>query len=305
MKPSLVPTLQAMAEAGCTVEQIIAAVQAHEAGAAAARRAKTAEYVRRHRARKGKPHNDDVSLTSKPYTGDDVSLTGDVSLTRKPYSDDDPPFSEKDNSHPVPPQDIGLLFSEKEKDCQMAAGDVRLTGITPGQNGPPSPEKERSPPTPPSKEKQTLSLPLYNNPPTARARKSDLATPRAILEEALPADLADAVIRHRQALRKPLTAKASELLVRSLRDTGDPRAAAEMMIERGWQTIRPDWYENSKHSRGNYGIREDKSTSRAAWRLHERLKAAEQRGEDYDILAGYGGSAGGPTLELLPPERGD
>lgn len=56
MKTSLGPILQAMAAAGCTAEQIVAAVQSLEAeavAAAAARRAKNAGYMRRHRARKG------------------------------------------------------------------------------------------------------------------------------------------------------------------------------------------------------------------------------------------------------------
>jgi hypothetical protein len=57
----------------------------------------------------------------------------------------------------------------------------------------------------------------------------------------LDAERATAVIQHRQRLRKPLTAHAAKLLAAKLAKAADPNAAADLMIERGWQGFEPDW----------------------------------------------------------------
>ena len=74
-------------------------------------------------------------------------------------------------------------------------------------------------------------------------------SPRDILETALRPDIAAAVIDHRKAKRSPITAKAAELLIREFHKTGDPNAAAEMMIARGWLGFKIEWMENDKSNR--------------------------------------------------------
>lgn len=65
-------------------------------------------------------------------------------------------------------------------------------------------------------------------------------TPRSELEKVLSPDLADAVIEHRQRLRKPLTARAAKLLAGKLRSDAD----AEAMIANGWTGFEPEWLAN-------------------------------------------------------------
>lgn len=78
------------------------------------------------------------------------------------------------------------------------------------------------------------------------AERAARATPRSILLECLSAEMADAVIDHRRAKRSPLTLKAAQLLVKGFLATGQPEAAAEMMIERGWTALKPAWFEREK-----------------------------------------------------------
>lgn len=72
-------------------------------------------------------------------------------------------------------------------------------------------------------------------------------TPRQWLETTVEADLAEELIKHRQRLRKPMTDFAAKLLAKKLAACPDPNAAAEMMIEKGWQSIEPSWVQNTQH----------------------------------------------------------
>jgi len=75
-------------------------------------------------------------------------------------------------------------------------------------------------------------------------------TPRSELETVLDTEHAKAVVEHRQRLRKPLTAHAAKLLAKSLSGFPDPNAAADTMIESGWQKIKPGWGEDAKARAG-------------------------------------------------------
>lgn len=66
-----------------------------------------------------------------------------------------------------------------------------------------------------------------------------------ILSPILGEELAAAIIDHRKrTVKKPLTVYAAKLQVQEYIKTGEPIAAAEMQILRGWQAIRADWYFN-------------------------------------------------------------
>lgn len=66
-----------------------------------------------------------------------------------------------------------------------------------------------------------------------------------ILSPILGDELAAAIIDHRKrTVKKPLTVYAAKLQVQEYIKTGEPIAAAEMQILRGWQAIRADWYFN-------------------------------------------------------------
>lgn len=70
-------------------------------------------------------------------------------------------------------------------------------------------------------------------------------TPRSHLSAVLDDERAQAVIDHRQRLKKPLTAHAAKLLAAKFSLWPDANAAADLMIEKGWQSFEPSWAENA------------------------------------------------------------
>jgi len=121
-------------------------------------------------------------------------------------------------------------------------------------------------------------------------------TPRSLLLECLSAESADAVLAHRRAMRRPLTTRAAQLLAKGFMSTGDPNAAADMMIERGWQGFKPEWYDNERA--GNGQQRQGKgSIVEAGRRLTERLVAAERERE---LQAVDRVDDGDPAVRFLP-----
>ncbi len=105
--------------------------------------------------------------------------------------------------------------------------------------------KKESSPTPP-KEKTT---PLPQEPsvpsssPAAKASKSQNDRSRILeaLGSVLDPDRAESVLAHRLKIRKPMTPRAAELLATKLADSGNPNAAADVMILRGWQGYDVSW----------------------------------------------------------------
>lgn len=65
-----------------------------------------------------------------------------------------------------------------------------------------------------------------------------------ILSPILGDELAAAIIVHRKAKKPPFTAYAAKLQVKEYIKTGDPIAAAEMQILRGWTALKSSWYFN-------------------------------------------------------------
>jgi hypothetical protein len=73
-------------------------------------------------------------------------------------------------------------------------------------------------------------------------------TPRDWLQTVLDDEHADEVIKHRQRLRKPMTDYAAKLLAKKLAACPDPNGAADIMIEKGWQSVEPAWVANLQQS---------------------------------------------------------
>lgn len=114
---------------------------------------------------------------------------------------------------------------------------------------------------------------------------SSKVTPRAVLETVLSADIADGVIAHRRAIRKPITVLAAEGLARSFAETGQPDAAARMMIERAWTGFKAEWFvKEAKPQAGRF------SSDPYVNSLAEALHDSEPEQPPYD----------GPTLDLRP-----
>jgi hypothetical protein len=69
--------------------------------------------------------------------------------------------------------------------------------------------------------------------------KQILETLMTVLSE----DDAKALIDHRKTtIKKPLTVRAAQNLVRQLAQVDDPSVAVDMIIDRCWQGFKADWY---------------------------------------------------------------
>ena len=97
-----------------------------------------------------------------------------------------------------------------------------------------------------SKSTDTGVPPTTTN-PSSSLRSDDVApakpTPRQHLESVLDPEHADAVIQHRQRIKKPMTERAAKMLAADLAKFPDPNAAADRMILKGWSTIDASWPE--------------------------------------------------------------
>jgi hypothetical protein len=131
----------------------------------------------------------------------------------------------------------------------------------------------------------------------ARASRTVTPTPRDFLLECLSPESADAVLAHRKAMRRPLTGRAAQLLAKGFLATADPNAAADMMIERGWQGFKPEWFDNERRSNGQPKQSGKGSIVEAGRRLTARLVAAEREGE---MQAERGFGEGDDAFRMLP-----
>ena len=90
-----------------------------------------------------------------------------------------------------------------------------------------------------------------DNSKRASAPKSSDAILDLLTEGGLSRETAEGVIAHRKAKKCPLTALAARELVKGFNATGDPEDAARVMVARGWQGFKLDWYDEHKaHSNG-------------------------------------------------------
>ena len=87
---------------------------------------------------------------------------------------------------------------------------------------------------------------------------------RFAIEDAFAGILDDlhvaAVMEHRRAIRRPLTAHAAKLLAAQFARCFNPNEAADEMILRGWQGFKPEWVRDrdmtrppSAHARQSVG----------------------------------------------------
>jgi len=107
--------------------------------------------------------------------------------------------------------------------------------------------------TPPGSSSPTPPLtptPQHSPPSGVRAARTHAreTTPREELEAVLDSERAQAVLEHRQRIRKPLTARAARLLAQKLAKAPDPNGAADEMVANGWQGFEVDWLDRRNRS---------------------------------------------------------
>lgn len=101
------------------------------------------------------------------------------------------------------------------------------------------------------------------------------------LTEFLPKDLAQAVVTHRETIKKKLSPYAAARLAAAIGRCDDPIEAANMMIDKSWLSVKQEWINNSKKGTGNGKARrcDDAGDERI-----ERAKGLWDRiGEEYGL----------------------
>jgi len=87
---------------------------------------------------------------------------------------------------------------------------------------------------------------------------SDIETPAQMLCHYADADAVDSFIAYRKKhKRATLTERGAALLAKTLAminaDGGDATEALDIAQERGWQTIKAEWYWRDKNGNGHHG----------------------------------------------------
>ena len=139
-----------------------------------------------------------------------------------------------------------------------------------------------------------------HSPPKGGSHTPPKATPRSELMQSLDEERADAVIDHRKKLRKPLTVRAATLLSKQFAQTPDPNAAADCMIENGWQGFKPEWMENRNGSalpRGQPRQREPTASDVLHLAAVEMRNRENDRAQFSDNRGSFDAPGGFPRLE--------
>jgi hypothetical protein len=92
----------------------------------------------------------------------------------------------------------------------------------------------------------SVTTSLRNKREALASKRSDRREVLAAFKGVLSDDHANAVVEHRIRLGKPLIPHAALLLARRFSQAPEPDAAADEMIERGWQAWKPDWGRNTQ-----------------------------------------------------------
>lgn len=75
-------------------------------------------------------------------------------------------------------------------------------------------------------------------------------TPREVLLTALSEQDADDVIEHRRiTIRKPLTTRGAQIMVKQMLLYGDPAKAVETMISKCWRGFEAEWMRDRPRDR--------------------------------------------------------
>lgn len=308
---SLALTVKAMAAAGCTAEQIAAVVEAHEASGPARQHAdRQAQW----RAQTGLTTKQWASLRQTIFQRDGYKCqecgTSETRNDGRTTLNCDHIVAARNGGSSDPSNLVTLCCSchskKTRRECAVdttkhttndttrhTTNDTTHTTNDP-TNDPTNPPLARVEDNP-----STIEL-------SGKGRKNigaeRLKTPREILLECLSPDIAEGVLAHRKAMRRPLTGRAAQLLAKGFLATADPNAAADMMIERGWQGFKPEWFDNERRANGQQQSGKKRSISDVA---PDFIKRIDERFAYLDeVRPAHGGAEGGPTVRLLPEERG-
>jgi hypothetical protein len=187
-------------------------------------------------------------------------------------------------------------WREKQQASQSVTCDVARDAPSSLKDPEPNPSTVENNPNPP---------PPYSPPATRKSRDGDEI--RRELSTVLSSDRVEAVIAHRQKLRKPMTVHAAHLLAGKFGQVANPDDAADAMVANGWQGFEPDWM--NRQQRGP-PQRPSKVTNadliqHYAEQLRARHEPASDGNEEGGAGEGFRGSpvAGAPLFERPGLER--
>lgn len=98
-------------------------------------------------------------------------------------------------------------------------------------------------------------------------------SPRHQLEAVLDPERADAILEHRKRIKAPLTSRAAKLLAGELAKCPDPRAAADLILLKGWRGFEAKWVLGEQAPRAGPQTPRINPTLEAALRLQGEIDA--------------------------------
>ncbi len=110
-------------------------------------------------------------------------------------------------------------------------------------------------------------------------------TPTAILTAYASADAVAGFLAWRKATKKPLTERAAKMVAKTLAEIkaagGCPDDALDTAMERGWQTIKADWYWRTKsNDQSNRMAGRGSSTNATVDQIHDAARVRRSSLED-------------------------
>lgn len=144
--------------------------------------------------------------------------------------------------------------------------------------------------------------PPYNPPAARKSRDGDAI--RHELAAVLTSDRVEAVIAHRQKLRKPMTAHAAKLLAGKFALVSNPNDAADAMIANGWQGFEPEWMNRGQSQRAPPGRSGKPTNADLIQHFENELRAKYEPPDDRDEERAAGhGFRGSPVADAPLFER--
>jgi uncharacterized protein YdaU (DUF1376 family) len=172
---------------------------------------------------------------------------------------------------------------EKELAASISAYERRACAGKKGGEAKANREQCSSNATAPPQQSQPQPHSIHKCIEARAARSVPGKSVKAILEECLSDQTASDLVAHRKAKRAPMTPRAATLLVQAFVSFGDPEAAAQAMILRGWTGFKASWMREDARA----GPAVDPRRDGVAMLLEEcRKREAEDAGNQNQMLVG-------------------
>jgi len=118
------------------------------------------------------------------------------------------------------------------------------------------------------------------------ASKAPQPTPTTILSHHADPEAVDSFISWRKKIKKPLTDRAAKMIAKTLAEInsagGDATEALDIIQERGWLTIKTDWYWRAVNGNGSNSMGQQRpaNTNASAQQINDAARVRRSSLQD-------------------------